>query len=129
MASFGVTKLRLVNACHYLFLFPICMICLRFKIQIQPHWIIWLSECKRLICPATTQRVTRGGGGEVYPALFWNLEKSALIFDKNAQIVVIYVLNFSFKMQFLRVSRRKNRIFALWYLSLSCYTWLLIKVP
>ena len=30
---------------------------------------------------------------------------------KNALIVAIYGLNFSFKMQFLRVSRRKNRRF------------------
>ena len=49
--------------------------------------------------------------GDVSPALFLKLEKSALIFWENALIVVIYVLNFSFKMQFLRVSRRKNRRF------------------
>ena len=53
-------------------------------------------------------RVTRGGRGEVSPALFRNLEKSALILGKNALITVIYGLNFSFKMQLLRVSGRKN---------------------
>ena len=42
---------------------------------------------------------------------FKNWKKSALIFGENALIVVIYVLNFSFKMQFLRVSRRKNQRF------------------
>ena len=55
------------------------------------------------------KRVTRGG--EVPPALFRKLKKSALIFGENTLIVVIYVLSFSFKMQFLRVSRRKNRRF------------------
>ena len=49
--------------------------------------------------------------GEVSPALFRKLEKSALIWGKNALIVVIYGLNFSFKMQFFRVSRQKNRRF------------------
>ena len=39
------------------------------------------------------------------------LEKSALILGKNALIAVIYGVNFSFKMQFLRVFRRKNRRF------------------
>ena len=34
--------------------------------------------------------------------------KSALIWGKNAQIMVIYGLNFSYKMQFFRLSRRKN---------------------
>ena len=53
-------------------------------------------------------RVTRGERGEVSPALFRNLKKSALILGKNALITVIYGLNFSFKMQLLRVSGRKN---------------------
>ena len=55
------------------------------------------------------RRVTRGGegGGEVSPALFRKLEKSALIWRKNALIVVIYGYDFSFKMRFLRVSRGK----------------------
>ena len=57
--------------------------------------------------------VTTGGRGEVSPALFQKLEKSALILRKNALIVVIYGYNFSFKMRFLRVSREKNRIFFL----------------
>ena len=39
------------------------------------------------------------------------LEKSALIWRKNALIVVIYAYNFSFKMNFLRVSRKKTRRF------------------
>ena len=66
------------------------------------------------ICPANTttkyRRVTRGGGrgGEDYPALFQNLGRSTVILGKNALIVVTYGLNFSFKMQFWRVSRRIN---------------------
>ena len=50
-----------------------------------------------------TRRVTRGGvggGGEVYPALFQNLKKSALILGKNALIRFIYRFSFSFKMLF-----------------------------
>ena len=54
------------------------------------------------------RRVIRGGDGEeVSPALFRILEKSALIWRKNALIVVISGCNFSFKMKFLRVSRGK----------------------
>ena len=65
--------------------------------------------CAMYICQI--RRVTRGGGGEVSPALFQKLEKSALIWRKNALIVVIYGYNFSFKMKFLRVSRGKTRRF------------------
>ena len=57
------------------------------------------------------RHVTRGGGGEVSPALFQKLEKSVLILKKITLIAVIDELNFSFKVQFLRVSRRKNRRF------------------
>ena len=39
-----------------------------------------------------------GVGWEDYPALFQKLKKSALILRKNVLIVVIYKLNFSFKM-------------------------------
>ena len=44
-------------------------------------------------------------------ALFRKLEKSTLIWRKNALIVVIYGYNFSFKMRSLRVSRGKTRGF------------------
>ena len=37
-----------------------------------------------------TMRVTRGGRGEVSSALFGKLEKSALIWRKNALIVVTF---------------------------------------
>ena len=58
------------------------------------------------------RRVTRGGEEEeVPPALFQKLEKSALILGKNALIVVIYGLNFSFKMQFLRVPGINPEVF------------------
>ena len=35
-------------------------------------------------------RNSRGGGGEVSHALFWKLEKSTLIWRKNALFVVIF---------------------------------------
>ena len=46
------------------------------------------------------------GEGVLCP--FQELEKRASVFWKNVLIVVIYGLNFSFKMQFLRISRRKG---------------------
>ena len=46
------------------------------------------------------RRVTREGRGEVSPALFQNLKKSALILGKNALTRFIYGFNFSFKMLF-----------------------------
>ena len=49
---------------------------------------------------------------EVSPALFWKLEKIALILGNNALIAVIYGLNFSFKVQFLKGSRRKKNFLA-----------------
>ena len=59
---------------------------------------------------------------------FQKLEKSAPIFGKNVVIVVIYGLNLSFKMQFLSISRRKNRrSFSAGFFSLLC-KWLFIKV-
>ena len=59
----------------------------------------------------TLRRVTRGGKGERSPCLFSKIGKKCPNLGKNALIVVIYGLNFSFKRQFLRVSRRKNRRF------------------
>ena len=72
--------------------------------NVDACWVFMSSEWGR--------RVTRGGrGGEVSPVLFQKLEKSALIWGKNALVVVIYGLNFLFKMQFVRFSRRKSRRF------------------
>ena len=48
---------------------------------------------------------------QVSPALFGKLEKSALIWRKNALIVVICGYNFSFRMKILRVSRGKTHRF------------------
>ena len=45
---------------------------------------------------------------EKSPHLFWRLEKRALILGEYALIAVIYELNFSFKVQFLRAFRRKT---------------------
>ena len=48
--------------------------------------------------------------GEGFPCLFSKIgEKRPNFWKKNALIVVIYGLNFLFKMQFLRASRTKNR--------------------
>ena len=63
--------------------------------------IIFMSEC---IWPKSGEE---GGGG----VLFQKLEKSAPTLGKDALIVVNYELNFSFEMQFLRVSRWKNQKF------------------
>ena len=49
----------------------------------------------------------RRGGGLLYP--FSKIEKSALILGKHALIVIICGLNFSFKIQYLRVCRRNIR--------------------
>ena len=54
------------------------------------------------------RRITRGGMGEVSPALFQKLGKISLTLGKNTLITVIRVLNFSFKVQFKRVSRKKT---------------------
>ena len=48
-----------------------------------------------------------GRGG--LPCSFLKIGKKCPNFRGKCPVVVIYVLNFSFKMQFLRVSRRKNR--------------------
>ena len=58
------------------------------------------------------RRVTRGGrGAEVSPAPFQKLEKSAIICGKKCPDWGHLKVKFSFKMQFLRVSRWKNRRF------------------
>ena len=54
------------------------------------------------------RHISLRGRREVSPTLIRKLEKSVLILGKNALIAVIYGLNFSFKLQFLRVSRRKK---------------------
>ena len=58
---------------------------------------------------------------------FFKIGKKCPILWKNTVPVVTYGLNFLFKMQFLRVSRRKNGDFSLRRFSSSC-TWLFIKV-
>ena len=63
--------------------------------------------------PHPLRRVTKVGEGMGLGLLhpFLRIRKIFPNFGENALIVVIYELNFSFKMQFLRVSRRKNRRF------------------
>ena len=52
------------------------------------------------------------GGGGGLPCPFSKIGKKNILFlEKITLIVVIYGLNFSFKIQFLRASRRKNRRF------------------
>ena len=71
-------------------------------------------QCKSKFYHRVYRRVTRGrkgGGGEVFIALFRKLEKKRPNWRKNALIVVIYGYNFSIKMKFLRVSRGKTRRF------------------
>ena len=77
----------------------------------------WDLEIKKNIL----RRVTRGGKvGEVSPALFQKLEKSALICGKKRPDCGHLRVKLSFKMQFLRVSRRKNRRFFPCGTFLSC---------
>ena len=52
-----------------------------------------------------------GGGGKGLPCFFQKIGQKCPNSGKNALIMVIYGLNFSFKMQFLRVSRRKKQRF------------------
>ena len=52
-----------------------------------------------------------GGGGEVSPVLFQKLEKSALICGKICRDYGHLWVKFSFKMQFLRVSKQRNQRF------------------
>ena len=56
-------------------------------------------------------RLTRGGEGKGFPTRFSKLSKSILIFWKNVLIAVIYGLNFSFIVQFLRVLGKKTEVF------------------
>ena len=66
------------------------------------------------------RRVTIGGRGEVSSALLQKLEKSDLICGKKCPDGGHLWVKFSFKMQFLRVSRRKNRRFFPYGAFLSC---------
>ena len=55
------------------------------------RWELKVKEFCVFVFIELLRRVTRGvEGGEVSPALFQKLEKSALICQKNALIVVIY---------------------------------------
>ena len=55
------------------------------------------------------RREIRGGRGEVSPAFFQKLDKSALICGKKCPYCGHLWVRLSFKMQLLRVSRRKYR--------------------
>ena len=68
------------------------------------------------------KRVARGERRGRSPLLFcWKLEKSVLIREKNVLVVVTYGLNVSFKMQFLRASRRKKNADSFPRSSCSCW--------
>ena len=85
--------------------------------------IMAIFSKKIILC----RRVTRWGREEVYPALFQKFEKVPN-FVKNCSEVVIYGLNFTFKMLFLTFLRRKNRNVSLWHLFFSGCTRLFTKV-
>ena len=56
------------------------------------HLIKWFHESsEQLFFRQARNERGEGGGGEVSPSLFGKLEKSALVWRKNAMIVVIYV--------------------------------------
>ena len=55
------------------------------------------------------RRVTRWGRGRGLPCPFSKIGKKCPNLGKNTLIAVFYRSNFSFKMQFLRVSRQKHR--------------------
>ena len=70
------------------------------------------GDChKKILRFLKHRRVTRGGRGVGLPCPFSKIGKNCPNFGGNVVIAVIYWLNFSFKVQFLRVSRRKNRRF------------------
>ena len=73
--------------------------------------IQYLAWKNALTCPY--KRVTRGERCGVSPTYFQTSGKKCRNLGENALMAVIYGLNFPFKVQFLRVSWRKNRIFFL----------------
>ena len=91
------------------------------------EWWIILNTVSRInkdILSFSDRRVTRRGeGGEVSPALFQKLEKSALILEKNALIVSILGLISHFKCGFKSFQEKKKHIFSLWCFSLMCCRW------
>ena len=85
--------------------------------------------CEMLMANSGT-KLERGGRGKVSPVLFQKLEKSALICGKKCPDCGHLWVTFSFKMQFLRVSRRKKpNIFSLRGLSFLCCRWTFIEMP
>ena len=59
---------------------------------------------RTIFCKCVTRE---GRGGRTPLPIFGNMKKNALIFGKTLN-VVIYGLNLLFKVQFLRISKRKN---------------------
>ena len=86
-------------------------------------------EMNHLLQLVKELRIKSRGRG-VSPVLFQKLERTALIFGKNTLIVVIYGLIFSFEMEFLRVSKRKNwRLFRAGPFFLVLHHMIVYKVP
>ena len=68
---------------------------------IAKYFDFFSNKNEEVVTSAQLRRVTTGGiGGEVSPALFQNLKKSALILGKNALTRFIYGFHLSFKMLF-----------------------------
>lgn len=115
----GWSMFRGSNWIHF---FHLLNVWVSFQSMITIFWLTYLIS---------NRRVTRRGEGKGWglPCLFRKLEKRALILGKYTLIGVIYRLNFSFTVKFLRVSRRKNKDFALRDLSFSWCRWLFTEVP
>ena len=75
-------------------------------------WITFLLALNFLISNSVQARNYKGEGGERSPLPFFKNWKKWPNFGKNALIVTIYGLNFSFKIEFLRASKKKKWRFA-----------------
>ena len=68
------------------------------RINFQFHYCKF-SKQRNFILFITSSALLEGGEGEVSPALSWKLEESALILGKKVLILIIYRINFSFKIE------------------------------
>ena len=99
----------LLNTCNHHYTetyFMLQYICVHVQAQVYLCFIfaIYFSFSATFSFPLIIQaRNQRGEGEEVSLTFFRKSEKSALIFGKNVSIVVIYGLNFSYKVQFLSI--------------------------
>ena len=117
---------QITNTSIYIYLFNIwCMICLQFvdsskwadwnvviKTGSENNCWFWRLKTDSYLKDIYCRRLTRGRRGEGSPLPFFEKRKKVPWFgEKNDVVVIIYGQKFSFKMKFLRVSRRKSQIF------------------